>query len=325
MTTASAADVSMIVPVRNEAETLGDFLTSLLRQLPTPREIVLVDAGSTDGTGDILRRYTAADGRLRVVEAEAAYPGRARNMAIGEAQGPWIAMTDAGTIVDEGWLRELTATAAREPDAAAILGTYEPLMRTFFDTCVALAFVAPGRSIDGRRFRGPSTASMMIRKQTWQELGGFPEDLRACEDLVFFERLERRGYPVACAPRATVKWRIPGTFGALFQRFRAYSQHTLRAGRAHHWHRPVAWMYAAAAVAVVLAVAVHWIFALVPVAGLILRTHRSIEARRDIADSSNYAVVPIYAMTALILVSIDIAALAGTLDFVRSRGRQTWS
>lgn len=314
-----AGAVSVIVPVRDEAATLHDFLLSLTNQLKTPHEIVLVDAGSTDGSGHIMRQYAARDTRMRVVESGAAYPGRARNVAIEGARGPWIAMTDAGTIVDAEWLRELTAAADREPHAAVVFGTYEPLMRTFFETCVALAFVAPGRTVDGRRFRGPTTASLMIQKEAWQQLGGFPEDLRACEDLVFFQRLAERGYQVVCAPRATVNWRVPGTFGAVFRRFRAYSHHTLKAGLGAEWHRRVASMYVAAAAALLLGAAVHWSLGLLPIGGLAARVARAIRDRPDVMARSGRATLRTYTTIAAVLLWIDLAAFAGAVDYARGR------
>src|SRR5207249_3842268 len=80
----TADAVSVIVPIRDEAATLQDFLPALTNQRETPHEIVLVDAGSADDSVRIIRGYTATHGRMRVVESGAAYPGRARNVAIEE-------------------------------------------------------------------------------------------------------------------------------------------------------------------------------------------------------------------------------------------------
>ena len=307
-------DVSVIVPVQNEAQTLTPFLVSLFAQDHAPSEVIVVDAGSTDSTNQILRTH-AANGSLRLVETAPVYPGRARTIAIRAAATPWIAMTDAGTIVDAAWLSELTAAAARSPEAEVVFGSYEPIVGTFFEKCAALSFVAPLRTTDEGRFRGPGTASLLVRKKVWEDLGGFPEDLRACEDLLLFERLSERGIRSACAPNATVKWRVPGSIGQLFRRFRTYSCHTLKAGLGSHWHKAVFRMYLAAAIAIAFGVLVHPIFLLVPIAALLFRAVRSVKARPEVVAVSRPVTVAAFGTIALILLCIDLAAAIGTVDY----------
>src|SRR5579864_2467986 len=87
-------EISLIVPVRNEAATLGSFLDSLSQSV-APLEMIFVDAGSTDDSAQLLR--SAESPGIRLVEAGPAFPGRARNIGIQQATTPWIAMTDAGT------------------------------------------------------------------------------------------------------------------------------------------------------------------------------------------------------------------------------------
>ena len=313
----AADDVAIIVPVRNEQESLAPCLDSLLAQDSRPREIIVCDAGSTDSSVTLVRERLG--GRGRVVAEGPAFPGRARNIAIGEARTPWIAMTDAGTIATSGWLRELRDAARRHPEADAVFGSYEPLIESSFEKCVALAFVAPMRHVDGVRFRGPSTASMLLHKSVWQAVGGFPADLRACEDLLFFDRLVERGYRTVCAPRAIVRWRVPSSWSHVFRRFRAYSCHTLKAGLGHRWHRALAMMYLAAAAAFVAASTLYWPIAVVPIIGLAWRTQRSVNARRDIVEAAGPVKAREYVTVALLLLWIDLAALIGVIDYLRLR------
>lgn len=316
----AAASASLIVPVRNEAETLPTFLASILVQKVQPFEIVLVDAGSTDSSAAIMHEYQAKTPSMIVLDGGAAYPGRARNIAIQHAHGAWVAMTDAGTIVDAAWFSELVTAADREQGAHVVCGTYQPLIRTFFEKCVTLAFIAPAHRIGGDWWRGPSTASLLLRKDVWQELGGFPEDLRACEDLLFFRRLTASGHRVAYAPRAIVRWRVPATIPQLFGRFRAYSFHTLKAGLGSEWHASVGRMYLAAAVALMLALFVHWIWFLLFPSGLLFRAVRSVKERPDVVEAAGPATFGTYPMICLVLLCIDLAALLGAVDHVRSRG-----
>jgi cellulose synthase/poly-beta-1,6-N-acetylglucosamine synthase-like glycosyltransferase len=320
---AGIAGITLIVPVRNEADTLDEFLASLDAQVVQPHSMVIVDAGSTDATRAILGRQAARTSRIRVVEAERCYPGCARNIGARAADTEWIAMTDAGTVVDSGWLARLVAALDRHPDVDVVFGTYEPLIETFFQRCVALCFLAPGRVIDGRRYRGPSTASLLVRKSVWEEVGGFPEDLRACEDLLFFRHVASGPYRTVCAPSAVVHWRLPRTFGHVFRRFRTYSHHTLRAGLGREWHVAVARMYAAAALVLVAAVAVHWSLILIPVLGLALRAVRSVRCRRDLLEPSRMAAVRACAAVGVLLLWIDLSALVGFIDYAKDRLSRT--
>jgi len=316
-----AVNVSIVVPIRNEEATLAEFLQSLLGQHAGADEIVLVDAGSTDGSANVLSRTAKRRDDVHVVEAGAAFPGRARNLGIRYACGEWIALTDAGTILDSNWLTELLTVAAAQP-ADVVYGTYVPSVTTFLERCVALAFVAPSRPIGGGLFRGPSTASLLIRRRAWEAVGGFPEDLRACEDLEFFDRVAAQGRRVSYAPRARVLWRVPATFGAVFRRFRVYSYHTLKARRGRQWHRAVTAMYLVAGAAVFGAMFVHWSAILIPVAGLAARTMRSVRARPDIADPSAPPGPRTYLTVAALLVWIDAAALAGAVEYCLDRVRR---
>lgn len=72
VTDAALPEVVVIVPARDEAESIQECLTSLLRQdYGGPLSVVLVDDGSVDGTGDLARAVPDPDGRLTVIEGQA--------------------------------------------------------------------------------------------------------------------------------------------------------------------------------------------------------------------------------------------------------------
>jgi len=289
-------------------------MESLLNQSATPREIVIADGGSTDRTREIISRFKT-DVPVVLVEDRDAYPGRARNLAIRSAKQEWIAMTDAGTQLDSCWLEALIRRRQIQPDAEVVLGTYEPVLGSFFKDCLALAFVAPAARVDNGWLRGPSTASLMIKKSVWQDLGEFPEHLRACEDLLFFERLADSKHTIAIAPEAVVRWSIPDSLAAVFRRFRAYSTHTLKAGLGGRWHRAVIRMYLIALVLVALAVFHHSAWLLVALVALLFRAYRNIGKRSPSLNLSHRIGLHTCGAVAGILLWIDAAAFFGTADY----------
>lgn len=310
--------VTLIIPVRNEEADIVEFLESVDRQTVSPDRIIITDGGSTDRTKALIRDFFAGKPRFKLIEEADAYPGRARNLAIEDAMTDWIAMTDAGTVVEPDWLEKMIQTAADEPACDVVFGSYEPVLSSFFQECLALAFVAPAGRIGEAYARGPSTASLLIKKTVWNEAGRFPEHLRACEDLIFFERLLSPSCRIARAPEAIVRWKIPDTVVGAFRKFRTYSCHTLRAGLARRWHVPVARMYAVTLVSLALGFFHHWAWLLLPPAGLVWRAHRSITLRRPSLKLSTPVGLHVYAVVALILSWIDAAAASGAVDFVVS-------
>src|SRR5262249_61035732 len=84
----------------NAAYTLDDNLTSLDRLTYPDYEIILVNDGSRDATGDIARRHP----RVRLIEVPNGGLSAARNVGLAEATGEIVAYTDADTRVDPDWL-----------------------------------------------------------------------------------------------------------------------------------------------------------------------------------------------------------------------------
>ena len=89
--------VGVVIPVRDEAAAIGRTLDGLLAQSRRPDQVVFVDAGSRDGTSDVIAAHALSRTLpVRVVDAGAAYPGRARNLGVAASEGDWVAFTDAG-------------------------------------------------------------------------------------------------------------------------------------------------------------------------------------------------------------------------------------
>jgi glycosyltransferase involved in cell wall biosynthesis len=247
--------ISLVVPVRNEEESLARLVSSIRQQTRQPEEVLLVDGGSIDRTVALARELAADDARFRVVEAGDATPGRGRNVGASAARHPWLAFTDAGIGLEPDWLERLAEEVEREPETEVVYGNYEPLTRTFFERCAAVAYVEPRTAHEGGAMvRGRFIASSLMRRDVWRRAGGFP-DMRAAEDLIFMERVAASGARTRWAPRANVSWQLQPTLARTFRRFALYSKHNVWAGRQRFWHYGIARHYAVALAFVVLAVA----------------------------------------------------------------------
>ena len=88
-------DVSIIVPIYNGEKYLNQCLDSLSNQTLKNIEIICVNDGSTDKTSSILNTYSAKDNRFKIITTENHGQGSARNTALNEANGEYIAFIDA--------------------------------------------------------------------------------------------------------------------------------------------------------------------------------------------------------------------------------------
>ena len=238
--------VSLVIPLRNEAESVAALLESTARQTRAPDEVVVVDAGSTDGTLAAIRAFDAPF-PLRLLIRGRLHPGEARNEGVAHAANEWIAFMDGGFELDQGWLGALLDGAA-ESGSEVVFGSYNPACDSRFRECAAIAYV-PKRELWGGR--GPAVPGMLIRRSTFNRLGGFPS-FRASEDLLLLETIQKSGVSITYAPRATARWQLASGWASTFRRFAEYSWHNLKAGRARFWHVGVARLYGGALVALAL-------------------------------------------------------------------------
>lgn len=312
MTTVGAA-VSLVTPQQNEEQTIRSLLDSLADLRPLPDEVVIVDAGSTDATAAIVQD-TPLPFRKVLLRCGPLNPGEARNEGVAEAKHEWIAFADGGTRVAPDWLAELLHAASSHP-CDVVFGSYEPVCDSFFRQCAAVAYVPPYEAWGGR---GPSVASMLIRRGAFASVGGFPPS-RASEDLVFIERIARARLRAAYAPNAVVYWQMAGGWRSTFRRFALYSYHNLVGGRGRYWHWGVARQYLAVAAGLVVAQHLGWLFVaagLVPT-WLLMRAGRSAWRKRRSFLFNTLAPQRILASVPILLV-IDLATAVGAARWLLS-------
>lgn len=312
--------VSVIVPVRDEEHSIRELLDSLLKQTRPPDEIVITDGGSVDATPQIIDDYIQQGAPVRLLRAGPALPGRGRNLGAAAAQFEWLAFTDAGIRLNRDWLETLVARAARDASVDIIYGSWEPVTDTFFKECAAIAYVPPPSPRDGTCVRPRFIASTLLKREAWEEVGGFPEDLRSAEDLLFMDRLEAAGYKSVFEPGAQVHWNLRPTLGATFKRFLVYSRNNIRAGLWRQWQATILFRYAVLLALLVLALVVdpRWVW--VPVGAWLLmlaaRAVVSIRRNQHCYPASLFHNLVRASMIVPLLAVLDVAAIIGSVQWL---------
>lgn len=231
--------ISVIIPARNEEKSIGPLIESLLNQTFKADEIVITDGGSTDATPEIIAEYAQRGSPIRLLREAAALPGRGRNVAAAQASNEWLAFIDAGITPEPNWLQLLSERAESVNDADVVYGSYEPLTNTLYQRCSAMAYLSPPSEIEGKLVRSRSVASLLMKRNVWQEVGGFPENLRSAEDLNFMNKIDAAGFRIAYAPEALVHWQLQKNPWHTFRRFVAYARSNMQAGLWREWQAAI--------------------------------------------------------------------------------------
>ncbi len=215
--------ISLIVTTRNEATSIARLLASIRAQTRPPDEIVLVDGGSTDGTLDIVCA-NADQLPLTVISQPGANISQGRNAAIRAATGDIVASTDAGVRLDPHWLERITQPLRnRAAEISIVSGFFIPDAQTVFETALAATTLPALTDVRPAQFL-PSSRSIAFSKEAWTRVGGYPEWLDYCEDLVFDFALRAAQLKFAFVPDAIVYFRPRPDLAAFFKQYYHYAR-----------------------------------------------------------------------------------------------------
>jgi cellulose synthase/poly-beta-1,6-N-acetylglucosamine synthase-like glycosyltransferase len=185
--------VSVVIPTYNRARSLDRLLTALAAcDMPAGgAEVIVVDDGSSDDTGDVVRASAVG---ARYVRQENRGPAAARNTGWRLARAPVVAFTDDDTLPDRRWLVDLLAELSSHPELAAVGGRVLPLRRGFMADYVQLDRVV-GHGADERGVRFLITANAAYRTEVLRDVDGFDErfPMAAGEDTDLSFRVTRNG------------------------------------------------------------------------------------------------------------------------------------
>ena len=191
--------VSVVMPVYNAERFLEDAIGSVLQQNYSPLQLIVVDDGSTDGTGEIARRFE----EVCYLRQENAGPSAARNKGIAAADGAILAFLDS----DDRWT----------PDKLTCqIGHMMQHPEHLFTIAQFRYFLEPGCPIPSsfkpelleRELVGRIPSTLVARRAAFEKVGEFDTSLRTGEDVDWFARAKDLEVPMAVIPKVLLHKRV---------------------------------------------------------------------------------------------------------------------
>ena len=190
--------VSVVIPCYNQARFLGDAIRSVLCQGYTDLEIVVVDDGSSDGTGEVASGYAEVDSRVKLIRQENRGLAASRNRGLAGVGGEYVVFLDSDDRLVSGALGVGVRELESHPGCAFVSGLCRKI-------------TADGSFVPGwEQFRVRDdpylellrscpiyVPAVMYRRGVFDAVGGFDTSYRAAEDYDLYYRILER-FPVYC-------------------------------------------------------------------------------------------------------------------------------
>ena len=226
----SNGPVSIIIPMRNEERFVGACLESVLLQLGDSDafEVLCVDGGSRDRTGDIVRERAARDPRVRLLHNPRRIVPAALNLAIRQARGDVIIRMDCHAVYSPDYVARCVEVL-RETGADNVGGYCRTMPGQETPVGHAIAAATSSRfGVGNSAFRtggGEGEVDTVpfgcFRRSAFERFGLFDERLIRNQDIEFNSRIRRMGGRVVISPRIRLTYFNKASYrGLVSQSFR---------------------------------------------------------------------------------------------------------
>lgn len=206
--------ISIIIPAYNSAGTIHATIESVLNQTFTNFELIIVDDGSTDDTAQIVRRFQ--DERLVYIYQPNSERSAARNNGIAHAKGHYIAFLDSDDLWLPTKLEKQIMLMEGNPDLGLV---YCDMI--LFDSYTARDVSRHSQLATPHRGRVPlrdilvqnfiSSPTPLVRRQVFEQVGGFDTTLVPCEDWDMWIRVVAR-FTIDYIPEPLARYRLRSNY-----------------------------------------------------------------------------------------------------------------
>ena len=222
------ASISVCATVKNEAGAVEELISDLKNQTRLPDEVVVVDGGSTDGTGRRLAAELDGWSSLKLIDYPGSNISQGRNRAVAASSGDIVALLDAGLRLKPEWLESLAGPLESGASADVVFGYVLSRPASFFETVLGVVTIRDESEIDPDQYP-PSAGSLAFRREFLNECI-FPEWLDFGEDMYLDLKWRAAGRCLVHASGADVGFRPRCNLRAFFRQYFNYAKGDGKAG-----------------------------------------------------------------------------------------------
>ncbi|MCZ7384713.1 MAG: glycosyltransferase [Candidatus Methanoperedens sp.] len=269
----SSKTISIIIPSKNNADTIRELLISLLNQTVKPNEIIVVDS-STDNTSEIVREYP-----VTLIISPAKGANHARNVGVKNSTGDILVFIDGDCKAGKDWLKYIIQ-GFRKVNIACVGGSVKTLNLNNIIGLYGELSIFKLMPIYGNdaiitkenfsRSKKPVSANMAITRDVFAEIGDFDEKyIGGYEEFDYEQRITESGHNILCSSKAIVEHKHRETFKLLVKQYYKYGVGSGRFCRKYPfasftmWHNMNELILFGALIAGILSIKLNIIFLLI--------------------------------------------------------------
>ncbi len=238
-------EISIVIPILNEAESLPRMLDLLSKQTLKPCEIIIVDAGSIDLTIEIINNWniTHTDNQIKLIHNEGGMPGNNRNIGVKAASYEWIAFIDGGIYPEIDWLESLSKCITQRNtksmyvnfklcgcqcvtlrNTKSMFGICEFDANSSFEKAVCALSMGCGA-------KSPVLPASLFHRDIFKTIGYFDENLRSTEDILWIDKIKNLYGPCNICDNALVHYQhFPTNFRDVVKKWYSYEKNAVTSG-----------------------------------------------------------------------------------------------
>jgi len=204
--------ISIIIPAYNAEKPLPACLCSLLNQSinASGYEIIVVDDGSSDNTGMVVKGFKS----VNLLRQKNQGPAAARNEGVKHAKGNIILFTDSDCVPNRDWIEQMILPFKRDNDIAGVKGTYRTKQRSLAARFVQIEYEDKYDLLRKSKYIDfIDTYSAAFKRDVFRKFRGYDTEFPvACaEDVELSYRISKKGYKMVFNPKAVVYHTHPNT------------------------------------------------------------------------------------------------------------------
>ena len=188
--------ISIVIPLYNKEKHILETLTCIGKQTFQDYEIIVVNDGSTDNSLKIVKSYQ--DSRIKIINQSNAGAAAARNRGVKEATSEYVAFMDADDFWEERYLESMTKLISEYPNAC-IYGSNYKIIENGQSNVLKFPGIQNKKGymdnyfVSGKIYTPLWTSAVIVKKETFLNLGGFPTTCKVCEDIDLWCRFAATG------------------------------------------------------------------------------------------------------------------------------------